>query len=71
MTSQGEGNRTATQAYREQMDAARSNLKAISDAVKKHRSESDCKVDWSHVGDLAHLNEYLDSARRFIRQEEE
>lgn len=63
--------RTASQAYREQIAAVRANLTAIGDALEAHIAETGAKVHWGHVGDLGHLNEILTQARQFIRNEEE
>lgn len=63
--------RTAEDAYRERLASIRENLKAISAAVDEHVLETGGAPHYGHVGDLAHLDGLLVTARSFIRQEEE
>ena len=72
-------NRTAPQAYKEHVERARQNLKRIMEGLGAHIARTGttpagthkASVDWGDVGDLAHLNELLEEAARFINNEEE
>lgn len=71
--------RTATQAYKEHVERARRNLKRITEGLGNHIARTgttpagphEARVDWGDVGDLAHLNELLEEAARFINNEGE
>jgi len=62
--------RTAAQPYKEEIATVRANLTAITEALEQHVAETGCNIHWGCVGDLQYLNECLETARRFIRQEE-
>jgi len=72
-------NRTATQAYNEHIEQARQHLKRITQGLGAHIARTattpagtyGANPDWGDVGDLAHLNELLDEAARFINNEGE
>ena len=73
-------NRTATQAYKEHVERARQNLKRIMEGLGAHiartgttpaGTHTGATPDWGDTGDLAHLNELLEEAARFINNEEE
>jgi hypothetical protein len=64
--------RTAAQAYDENWMAIWSNLNSLRRGLDAHHAEAlaDPK-NWGRVGDLAHVNELLAEAARFINGEEE
>ena len=72
-------NRTATEAYKEHVEQARQHLKRITEGLGAHIARTGttpagahkATVDYGDVGDLAHLNELLEGAARFIHDEEE
>ena len=72
-------NRTATEAYKEHIEQARQHLKRITEGLGAHIARTGttpagthkATVDWGDVGDLANLNELLETAARFINDEEE
>ena len=71
--------RTATEAYNEHTERARQHLKRIMEGLGAHIARTGTTpagthkttVDWGDVGDLANLNELLETAARFINGEEE
>jgi hypothetical protein len=71
--------RTATQAYKEHVEQARQHLKRITEGLGAHLARTGttpagtykATVDWGDCGDLAHLNELLVTAVRFINDEED
>ena len=71
--------RTATEAYKEHVEQARQHLKRITEGLGAHIAKTGttpagtyrATVDYGDVGDLAHLNELLETAARFINDEEE
>ena len=72
--------RTATQAYNEHTERARQNLKRIMEGLGTHiartgttpaGTHTGATPDFGDVGDLAHLNELLEEAVRFINNEGE
>jgi hypothetical protein len=71
--------RTAAQAYDEHTEAARQHLKRIMEGLGAHIARTattpagtyGATPDWGDVGDLAHLNELLAEAARFIHNEED
>ncbi len=64
--------RTAAQAYDENWMAIFASLNKLRVGLDAHRREAlAAPRDWSLVGDLAHMNELLDRAARFIHNEEE
>jgi len=71
--------RTATQAYKEQVEQARQHLKRIMEGLGAHIARTGTtpagthkpRVDWGDVGDVAHLCELLSEAARFINNEGE
>jgi hypothetical protein len=71
--------RTATQAYNEHIEQARQHLKRITEGLGAHIAKAstspagsyDRLPNWGDVGDLAHLNELLEEAARFIHNEGE
>ena len=71
--------RTATQAYNEHIEQARQHLKRITEGLGAHIAQTATTPagthgddpDWGDVGDLAHLNELLEEAARFINNEGE
>ena len=73
-------NRTATEAYKEHVEQARQHLKRITEGLGAHIARTGTTPagthkgavpDFGDVGDLAHLNELLETAVRFINNEEE
>ena len=72
-------NRTATEAYKEHVEQARQHLKRITEGLGAHIARTGttpagtykATVDWGDVGDLANLNELLETAVRFINNEED
>ncbi len=72
-------NRTATEAYKEHVEQARQHLKRITEGLGTHIARTGttpagsykATVDWGDVGDLANLNELLETAVRFINNEED
>ena len=72
-------NRTATAAHKEHIEQARQHLKRITEGLGAHIARTGttpagthkATVDWGDVGDLANLNELLETAARFINDEEE
>ena len=72
-------NRTATEAYKEHVEQARQHLKRITEGLGAHIARTGttpagtCKttVDWGDCGDLAHLCDLLETAARFINDEED
>jgi len=73
-------NRTATEAYKEHVEQARQHLKRITEGLGAHIART-CTTpagthkgatpDWGDCGDLAHLNELLAEAARFINNDGE
>jgi hypothetical protein len=71
--------RTATQAYKEHVEQARQHLKRITEGLGAHIATTGttpagtykATVDWGDCGDLAHLNELLETAVSFINDEED
>jgi len=65
-------NRTAAQAYDENWMAIFANLNKLRAGLDAHKRQAfaDPK-NWGFVGDLAHVNELLAEAARFINGEEE
>jgi hypothetical protein len=72
-------NRTATEAYKDHIEQARQHLKRITEGLGAHIARTattpagthKATVDWGDCGDLAQLNELLETAARFINDEEE
>ena len=70
---------TAAQAYDEHTEAARQHLKRIMEGLGAHIARTattpagtyGATPDWGDAGDLAHLNELLAEAARFIHNEED
>ncbi|MBC8426433.1 hypothetical protein H8E07_20130 [bacterium] len=71
--------RTATEAYNEHTERARQNLKRIMEGLGSHIARTGTTpagthkttVDWGDVGDVAHLCDLLETAARFINDEED
>ena len=71
--------RTATEAYNEHTETARQHLKRIMEGLGAHIARTattpagthSATPDWGDVGDLAHLNELLEQAARFINNDGE
>ena len=71
--------RTATEAYNEHTERARQNLKRIMEGLGAHIARTattpagtyGATPDFGDVGDLAHLNELLEQAARFINNDGE
>ena len=71
--------RTATQVYNEDIEQARQHLKRITEGLGAHIARTattpagtyDRQPDYGDVGDLAHFNELLAEAARFINNEGE
>ena len=72
--------RTATEAYNEHTERARQNLKRIMEGLGAHIARTGTTPagthkgavpDFGDVGDLAHLNDLLAEAARFINDGEE
>jgi len=70
--------RTATQAYKKNVERARQNLKRIMEGLGTHiartgttpaGTHTGAVPDFGDVGDLAYLNELLEQAARFINDE--
>jgi hypothetical protein len=72
--------RTATQAYKENVERARQHLKRIMEGLGTHIARAGTTpagtlkgavADYGDVGDVAHLCELLEEAARFINNEGE
>ena len=72
--------RTATQAYKENVEQARQHLKRIMEGLGTHIARTGTTPagthkgavpDYGDVGDVAHLCELLEEAARFINNEGE
>ena len=69
--------RTATQAYNEQTERARQNLKRIMEGLGDHIAKTGttpagtygATPDWGDVGDVEYLADLLSEAARFINNE--
>ena len=72
-------NRTATEAYKEHVEQARQHLKRITEGLGAHIARTGTTpagthkttVDWGDVGDVSHLCDLLETAARFIHNEED
>jgi hypothetical protein len=72
-------NRTATEAYKEHVEQARQHLKRITEGLGAHIARTGttpagsykATVDWGDVGDVSHLCDLLETAVRFINDEED
>ena len=72
-------NRTATEAYKEHVEQARQHLKRITERLGAHIARTGttpagsykAAVDWGDVGDVSHLCDLLETAARFINDEED